>query len=59
MESTNDWFGNSVSISGDRVVVGAFQDDDNGGYTGSAYIFERDGDSVSGSETAEGDGLRW
>ena len=33
-----DYFGYSVSISGDTVVVGAYEDDDKG----AAYIFERD-----------------
>ena len=37
-----DWFGASVSISGDFVVVGAPWDDDNGTTSGSAYIFGRD-----------------
>jgi hypothetical protein len=37
-----DYFGISVSISGDTVVVGAYQDDDNGSNSGSAYIFVRD-----------------
>ena len=32
-------FGRSVSISGDHAVVGAYQDDDNGTSSGSAYIF--------------------
>jgi hypothetical protein len=38
----SDWFGVSVSISGDAVVVGALGDDDNGDSSGSAYVFERD-----------------
>ena len=38
-----DRFGYSVSISGDYAVVGAYRDDDNGNYSGSAYIFRRDG----------------
>jgi hypothetical protein len=37
-----DDFGNSVSISGDTVVVAAFLDDDDGDASGSAYQFERD-----------------
>jgi hypothetical protein len=37
-----DYFGSSVSISGDTVVVGAHNDDDNGDDSGSAYIFGRD-----------------
>ncbi len=38
-----DWFGESVSISGDTVVVGASGDNGIGGFqTGAAYIFKRD-----------------
>jgi hypothetical protein len=37
--ATDDEFGRSVSISGDTVVVGSFQDDDKGGNSGSVYIF--------------------
>ena len=40
--AADDFFSNSVSISGDTVVVGAPNDDDNGTYSGSAYIFDRD-----------------
>jgi len=38
-----DYFGYSVSISGDYAIVGAIGNDDNGEYSGSAYIFSRDG----------------
>lgn len=41
----DDQFGWSVSISGDRALVGAYRDDDNGGASGSAYIFSFDGAS--------------
>jgi hypothetical protein len=47
--AAEDIFGNSVSISGNYVIVGAqYEDEDaSGGHTvlssGSAYIFERDG----------------
>ena len=34
-----DWFGCSVAVSGDTAVVGAFGDDDNGFYSGSAYFY--------------------
>ncbi|MCD4655111.1 FG-GAP repeat protein [bacterium] len=34
-----DYFGWSVSISGDYALVGAYGDDDNGNSSGSAYIF--------------------
>ena len=36
-----EFFGESVGISGDTVVVGANFDDDNGSFSGSAYIYER------------------
>lgn len=37
-----DYFGHSVSISGDTAIIGAFKDDDKGSDSGSAYIFVRD-----------------
>ncbi|MDG2053345.1 MAG: hypothetical protein P8J86_01415 [Phycisphaerales bacterium] len=40
---SSDYFGLSVSISGDYAVIGAPSDDDNGETSGSAYVFERDG----------------
>ncbi len=42
-----DWFGISVSISGDYAIVGAYKDDDNGADSGSAYIFKRSGTNWS------------
>jgi hypothetical protein len=41
--AANDWFGWSVSISGDAAIAGAYGDDDNGADSGSAYIFKWDG----------------
>lgn len=41
--ASHDWFGQSVSISGDYLIVGAHGDDDNGDSSGSAYVFMRDG----------------
>ena len=41
----NDYFGNSVSISGDYVLVGAYKDDDDGNDSGSAYLYEWNGSS--------------
>jgi len=40
-----DFFGDSVSIEGDYTIIGAPLDDDNGDYTGSAYVFIRSGSS--------------
>jgi len=41
--ATFDRFGESVSISGDTAIVGAFQDDDAGFNSGSAYVFREVG----------------
>ena len=39
--AAGDEFGYSVYISGDTIVVGAIFDDENGTYSGSSYIFDR------------------
>jgi hypothetical protein len=39
--AASDYFGESVSVSGDSIVVGAYGDDDKGSGSGSAYVFER------------------
>ena len=36
--AADDKFGNSVSVSGNHAVVGAWGDDDEGSWTGSVYI---------------------
>jgi hypothetical protein len=38
-----DFFGQSVSLSGDTALIGAWGDDDNGNWSGSAYVFTRTG----------------
>ncbi len=59
--ASEDWFGESVSISGDYAVIGAKGDNDNGECTGSAYIFKRDGMNwseqakLTASDAAAGD----
>jgi hypothetical protein len=57
-----DFFGYSVSISGDKAIVGAHGDD----FSGSAYIFERDGtgdwvevDKLMASDGSFGDNFGW
>lgn len=56
-----DLFGHALALSEDTAVIGAYQDDDNGSNSGSAYIFRRVGGSWSqeaklvGSDTAAGD----
>ena len=39
--AAGDNFGVSVAVEGDTVVVGSWQDDDNGRNSGSAYVFEK------------------
>ncbi|MEE8154709.1 MAG: FG-GAP repeat protein [Phycisphaerales bacterium] len=44
-----DRFGVSVAISGATAIVGAYMDDDNGGNSGSAYLF----DATTGRQIAK------
>ena len=44
--AAGDYFGVSVSISGDTVVVGAAKDDDNGIDASSAYVFKSKGKAM-------------
>jgi len=46
-----DDFGLSVSISGDTVIVGAPDSDENGSKSGSAYIFEKTGSVWPATQT--------
>jgi len=58
----DDYFGDSVSISGDYAIVGAYSDDDNGSSSGSAYIFKRSGMSWSQQAkllATDGAGFDW
>ena len=49
-QAGGDQFGLDVAISGDRAIVGAYANDDNGENSGSAYIFRRE-DNVWVEET--------
>merc|ERR1712205_37311 len=44
--AADDIFGNSVSVSGSTVVVGARGVDDAGSASGSAYVFEKSHDGM-------------
>jgi len=60
--AASDWFGYSVSISGDLAIVGAYRDDDKGNNSGSAYIFGWDGTSWSQQQkltASDGAGYDW
>ncbi len=39
----DDWFGGSVALNGDYVIVGARGEDSRGKYAGAAYVFRRTG----------------
>jgi hypothetical protein len=43
--TADDWFGFSVGISDQTIIVGAFHDDDFGAETGGTYIFRHTGTS--------------
>ena len=56
--AAGDHFGYSVAVGSGRIVVGAYQDDDNGSFSGSAYIFDLDGNQlgiITASDGAQGD----
>ena len=40
--TSSDYFGYSVAVDGEAIVVGAYGDDDNGSTSGSAYVFKID-----------------
>lgn len=46
-----DFFGSAVAVAGDFALIGARDDDDNGGDSGSVYVFQRSDESWS--ETAK------
>lgn len=58
-----DDFGGSVSISGGTVVIGAWEDDESGENSGSAYVFDRDeggpGTWGQAAKLTASDGSEW
>lgn len=44
--AAGDVFGRAVALDGNRAIVGAYQDGDNGYLSGSAYVFERQPDGT-------------
>jgi hypothetical protein len=53
----SDYFGNSVAISGDTIVVGA---SDKSSYTGAAYVYTRSGSTWSPQQTlTASDAAQW
>jgi hypothetical protein len=49
-----DQFGQSVAIGSGRIVVGAYEDADNGTSSGSAYIFDLDGTQLAKITASDG-----
>ena len=55
--ASTDFFGYAVAISGNLAVVGAYQDDDAGTTSGSAYLFEvSTGDQIDKMVASDGAG---
>jgi hypothetical protein len=52
--ASSDQFGISVSIGSGRIVVGADGDDDNGSNSGSAYIFDLNGNQLAKIKASDG-----
>ena len=58
--AAEDLFGGAVSVEADTLIVGSTGDDDNGSWSGSAYIFARQGgtwdqhDKLSAADAAPG-----
>jgi hypothetical protein len=59
--AAGDYFGYSVSVSGDTALIGAYGDDDDGTSSGSAYVFVRSASvwseqqKLTASDAAAGD----
>ena len=51
--AASDYFGVSVAVSGDLVVVGANRNDDAGDWSGSAYVFRTTDGGASWTQTAK------
>ena len=47
------WFGRSLSVSEDRLLVGAWLDDEIGYQAGAAYVFRRDPTQAFGAQWSE------
>jgi hypothetical protein len=54
--AAGDFFGYSLSVSGDKAIVGAYIDADNGLNSGSAYIFNWNGSSWIETKLLASDG---
>jgi hypothetical protein len=61
----DDFFGQSISLNGNMVAIGALMDDDDGPNSGSVYTFVRTGtswteqDKITASDATNGDTFGW
>jgi hypothetical protein len=58
----SDYFGGSVAIQGDKIIVGAWGDDDAGSNSGSVYVYNTDGTGevkITASDAAQSDRFGW
>ena len=55
--AASDSFGFSVAVGSGRIVLGAYEDDDAGSYSGSAYIFDLDGNQIAKITASDGASL--
>jgi hypothetical protein len=56
-DAASDQFGYSVSVGSGRIIVGASGDDDNGSSSGSAYIFDLNGNELTKIKASDGSGF--
>jgi hypothetical protein len=54
--AASDAFGVACDVDGDRIIIGASADDDNGVQSGSAYIYDYDGTSWNETKIIASDG---
>jgi hypothetical protein len=52
--AAEDFFGDSVAVGSGRIVIGAYGDDDNGAFSGSAYVFDLDGTQIAKIKPSDG-----
>jgi hypothetical protein len=52
-----DFFGKSLAVDGDNIIVGAYRDGDNGDKSGSAYVYRWNGTSYDEYKLTASDGV--
>ena len=60
--TASDNFGSAVAVGSGRIVVGAYNADENGLNSGCAYVYDLDCNFITkliGSDTVEGDSFGW